>query len=245
MNSKFINQLENILNSFKISDGNIKPHCIITGSSGTGKTYNVSKIAEYLKINIISINCAQLTKEGASGTSLSKVLRPLIDDDKKLSILFFDEFDKLYLSDNSGGAPNDMTIGVQNEFLKLLEGNETSVYFDYGKYKDVSLIKCLFIFSGAFNGEQNIDVNRLLQIGIKTEFLGRIATVLNTEEMTMEDLQSIVEVHKLMDEYISINPLESRQQVVKQIQEQIESIQNNPFGARLVEKLIHEYFITK
>ena len=33
---------------------------------------------------------------------------------------------------------------------------------------------------GAFNGEEDIDIDRLREIGLKTEFLGRVGIVFNS-----------------------------------------------------------------
>ena len=42
------------------------------------------------------------------------------------------------------------TTGVQNEFLKVLEGDTAEVYHDYGKYARASVKNVLFVFAGGF-----------------------------------------------------------------------------------------------
>ena len=72
----------------------------------------------------------------------------------KLTVVFVDEFDKLFISGNSNdSAAHETTTGVQNEFLKVLEGGTASVFGDYGKYVPVQMNKVMFVFAGAFNGE--------------------------------------------------------------------------------------------
>ena len=72
----------------------------------------------------------------------------------KKVVVFVDEFDKLFISTNSNSSvANEITVGVQNEFLKVLESPSTAVYGDYGKYIDVDISKVLFVFAGAFNNE--------------------------------------------------------------------------------------------
>ena len=79
--------------------------------------------------------------------------------------MFVDEFDKLFISGNSNSSlANEVTVGVQNEFLKVLESPTTSVYGDYGKYYEVDISRVLFVFAGAFNNEEKITVKILLFI---------------------------------------------------------------------------------
>ena len=70
-------QLEHIFQVFRASVGAIRPHSILTGQSGSGKTFLVQELAKAHSIPFIEINGAQLTDEGISGNSLSKALVPL------------------------------------------------------------------------------------------------------------------------------------------------------------------------
>ena len=65
------------------------------------------------------------------------------------------------------------------EFLKVLESRNTSVFGDYGKYVDIKIDHILFIFAGAFNGQENLSLDELRSFGIKTEFLGRVGLIYN------------------------------------------------------------------
>lgn len=173
-----LKEVDKIMSIFEASKGEIKPHFILTGQSGSGKTFTISSFAAKYKFNFLEINAAQLTKEGTSGNSLSKALTPLVNSQAKLTVVFVDEFDKLFISGNSNdSSAHESTTGVQNEFLKLLEGRTTQVFGDYGKYVSVPLDRVLFVFAGAFNGEENITLDRLREIGLKTEFLGRVGLV--------------------------------------------------------------------
>jgi len=167
-------EVQRILDIFKNSESEIRPHFILTGSSGSGKSATIKTLAEQNKLGFIEINAAQLTKEGTSGNSLSKALTPLVAMGGRQTVVFVDEFDKLFISGNSNSdLAHESTNGVQNEFLKVLESDTATVFGDYGKYITAPTKDVLFIFAGAFNGEEEIDIDRLRELGIKTEFLGR------------------------------------------------------------------------
>lgn len=162
-NAKALAGIKRALQIFVKSDGAIRPHLIVSGESGSGKSHTIAAFCDEMKIPMLEINCAQLTKEGTSGNSLSKALSPLIHNGGRLQVVFCDEFDKLFISGNSNSSiAHETTLGVQNEFLKVIEGRSTAVYGDYGKYVDVPVDKVLFIFAGAFNGEQNLTLDRVL-----------------------------------------------------------------------------------
>jgi ATP-dependent protease Clp ATPase subunit len=160
--------------------------------------------------------------------------------------VFVDEFDKLFISGNSNdSAAHESTTGVQNEFLKVLESNEASVFGDYGKYISVPTKHVLFVFAGAFNGEKDITLDRLREIGIKTEFLGRVGLVFNTKRLSLEDLYSILDSSNLLNQYLNLFKKESKARVVKDLKGYIsENYEMNTLGARMINTLIHQYFIS-
>ena len=240
-----INEMRKVIEIFKTSEGLIKPHFILTGPSGSGKSYTIQSLAEEHEIGYIEINAAQLTKEGTSGNSLSKALAPIAQLTGKPTIVFVDEFDKLFISGNSNSSlAHETTNGVQNEFLKVLESDEASVYGDYGKYINISVNKVLFIFAGAFNGEEDITIDRLREFGIKTEFIGRVGLVYNLENLTLSSLISILTHSPLLNTYCELFSDVKKEKVIKNISRFLEEYyENNTLGARLVNTLIHQYFI--
>lgn len=62
----------------------------------------------------------------------------------------------------------------------------------------------LFVFAGAFNGEEDIDLDRLRELGLKTEFLGRVGIVLNTKQLSLNDLFNIFDKSKLFNSYLEL-----------------------------------------
>lgn len=242
---KLVGELESIFDIFIASQGEIKPHFVLTGNSGTGKSYTIKSLCEAKELNFLEINAAQLTKEGMAGNSLSKALSPIINYKDRLTIVFADEFDKLFISNNSNASTaHETTTGVQNEFLKMLESNTTSVYGDYGKYYSADMSKVLFVFAGAFNNEPNITIDKLRDFGVKTEFLGRVGLVYNTEKLSLDHMYEILDNSALLDTYLKIFTKVSREEVIETIQKFLRDNEKfNTIGARLINTLIHQYFV--
>jgi ATP-dependent protease Clp ATPase subunit len=243
--NELISSIKKIFEIFKVSNSNIRPHFILTGPSGSGKSYTIASICAAMELPYIEINAAQLTKEGTSGNSVSKALVPLSNTGGKPYVCFVDEFDKLFISGNSNfDLAHETTNGVQNEFLKVLESDTASVFADFGKYKNIQINNVLFIFAGAFNNEEDIDIDRLRELGLKTEFLGRVGLVFNAKPLTLGDLYSIFDDSLLFKSYMelfdSINEEEAKIQIRSKIRENFEA---NTLGARMISTLIHEYFI--
>lgn len=242
---KLINEVNKIFEIFKNSECAIRPHFILTGSSGSGKSFTIKNMTSQHDLGFLEINAAQLTKEGTSGNSLSKALAPLLQLGSKPCIVFVDEFDKLFISGNSNNScAHESTTGVQNEFLKVLESDTASVFGDYGKYINVPAKNVLFIFAGAFNGEEDITLDILREIGLKTEFLGRVGLVYNTKPLSIDDLFNIIDKSDLLENYISLFENADREKIVYELKAHIQkNYEFNTLGARLINTLINQYFI--
>jgi Schitoviridae CLP protease len=242
---KTLGELDKLIKIFINSECKIKPHFILTGPSGCGKSMTIKQLADMNDVNFLDINAAQLTKEGTAGNSLSKALNPLLTKSGNPTICFIDEFDKLFLSGNSNSdLAHESTNGVQNEFLKVLESDETSVFGDYGKYINASTKNVLFVFAGAFNGEEDVDLDRLRDFGVKTEFLGRVGLIYNIEPLTLENLFQILETSELMEMYIDLFDDIDEEKAILDIKGYLkDNYTHNTIGARMINTLINQYFI--
>lgn len=238
-------RLGKLIDIFVSSEMEIRPHCILTGPSGCGKSFITKSVCVDRKIGFLEINAAQLTKEGTSGNSVSKALTPLLGMGGKPCVVFVDEFDKLFISGNSNSTlAHETTNGVQNEFLKILESDVTSVYHDYGKYANASVSNVVFIFAGAFNGEEEIDIDRLRELGVKTEFLGRVGLVYNIQPLSLEHLNTIIDNSDLLDKYCMLFDGVDREKVALLLKAQVKkNFELNTLGARMINTLIHQYFV--
>lgn len=242
---ELVSELDRIFKVFKNSDCEIRPHFILTGESGSGKSFTIKGLCEANELSYVEINAAQITKEGTSGNSISKALSVLINMGNKPVVVFVDEFDKLFISGNSNSSlAHEVTTGVQNEFLKILESDTTAVYGDYGKYVNISLKNVLFVFAGAFNNQADITLDTLREFGVKTEFLGRVGLVYNTKKLTLEDLYVILENSTLLDKYLKLFVNTRKDDAVNVIKSYLaKTFDNNTLGARAISTLIHQYFI--
>ena len=238
-------ELEKIFEIFKASECAIRPHFILTGPSGSGKSLTIGALSKKHDLGFLEVNAAQLTKGGTSGNSLSKALSPLIQMGSKPCIVFVDEYDKLFISGNSNDScAHETTTGVQNEFLKVLEADTACVFGDYGKYINVPAKNVLFVFAGAFNGEEDITLDRLREMGIKTEFLGRVGLIYNTKKLTLDDMYLILDQSPLLDMYMKLFDDADREKAVYTIKDYLQkNYENNTLGARLINTLINQYFI--
>lgn len=239
-------KIDRIIEVFLKSDTEIRPHFILTGPSGSGKSHLLKQISEQNEVNYFEINAAQLTKEGMSGNSLSKALTPLINAQGRPTLCFVDEFDKLFISGNNNEIAHEVTTGVQNEFLRCLEAEKTSVFHDYGKYLQVDVDNVLFVFAGAFNGVPDIDLDTLRDFGVKTEFLGRVPLVFNLPRPSLDSLRYILDNSPLFHMYADLFDCDKKKQ--KEIKEQImevvaDTFENNTLGVRVLHALINQYFI--
>lgn len=240
-----INEVERIIKIFIKSNCMIKPHFILTGPSGSGKTITIRQLSQKHKARYFEINAAQLTKEGTSGNSLSKALSPLLVNTSIPTIIFVDEFDKLFISGNCNtDLAHESTNGVQNEFLDILEGQTTAVFGDYGKYINVSVSNILFVFAGAFNGEEEVTIDKLRSFGIKTEFLGRVGLVYHTVPLTIDNLFEILDKSELLNHYLNLFTDVDRETVILQLKGYLQkNHEMNTLGARMINTLINQYFI--
>lgn len=240
-----VEKLDRVLQIFKTSESKIRPHCIVTGPSGSGKTFNVDALCTKHDLPSIEINAAQLTKEGMTGNSLSKALTPLLQYAARPVVVKVDEFDKLFISGNTNSElAHEVTTGVQNEFLRVLESNTTSVFHEYGKYAEAKVNNALFIFMGAFNGQEDISIDDLRALGLKTEFLGRVGLVYNVKKPTMQELLALLEKSELLELYSKLMPQLPRKSAVKEISAALKKhYENNTLGVRAINTLIHQFYI--
>lgn len=102
----------------------------------------------------------------------------------------------------------------------------------------------LFVFAGAFNGEENLTLDRLRELGLKTEFLGRVGLVYGLPKVSLEDMERILQTSTLLDNYLKLCPSHNRDVVTTAIMDVVRSnYEKNTIGVRMINTLLHQYFI--
>lgn len=237
--------LKRIIKNYVHSNGQIRPHFIVSGASGTGKSFSIEQIARKLNIALVNINAAQLTREGISGNSLSKALEPLKKLRNKPVIVLLDEFDKLFNGVN--GGTGDERSGVQSEILHIISSGTAQLIGDYGHYDEINTNNVLFCFGGAFLGEQNLSPEKLLRMGMFPELLGRVNLHVHMPDITVEELVKAMKKEPLLWNYftnLKVTDTDAQEEAMDKIAEQIRlQYKSNVIGYRLILRLIHQYFI--
>lgn len=236
--------VDKVLSNYMASQGKIRPHFIISGKSGTGKSFILENLCRKHAMAFLNINGAQLTREGISGNSLSKALEPLKKLQGKPTVVLFDEFDKLFLGAN--GATGDERSGVQSEVLHIISSGVVQVIADYGKYHEVNTKNVLFIFAGAFMGETNLTPEKLLGMGMYPELLGRVNLHIELPSIECDELIKAMKKDDLIVNYANNHKLDKEgiEKAQDAIAEQIRKhFPTNVIGYRLITRLIHQYFL--
>lgn len=239
---KVHSELKTILSIHNDTDGAIRPHLHLTGCSGSGKTYLLKTLVEEMNMGLIEINAAGITGEGVSGNSLSKAMRPLRDMWNRNTVIFVDEFDKLF--QRNGAETEGFRSLVQDEFLTMLESDKTSVFTDYGKYENFEVKRCLFIFAGAYGGKEIRTMDQIMEAGLRTEFVGRVPLILHADAVPLQQLKDKLTQVDLFKQYVKMMNLRNTTKHVNAI---IEIIQKQHkelnIGIRLLNSAIHQHFI--
>ena len=203
-----------------------KSNVLIIGPTGTGKTELCRAIAEKLQVPFVSADATTFTTKGYVGEDVDSVVSRLLSscswnvDAAQQGIIFIDEIDKI--ARRGTGENNVGTVAVQQELLRLMEGDNVKVNIPSqnpgGEFVFVDTSKILFICAGAFVGleevvskQQNkpigfstesdkktdswgdqVESKHLVQYGLIPELLGRLPVVTFTKKLDKQQLLSIL-----------------------------------------------------
>ena len=174
-----------------------------------------------------------MSQAGYKGGDLTDILSQYIvkygkDSNMDKGIIILDEFDKLaYKGEESGSVS---TMGIQNELLKMIEGNTYNVEIGQNTYifdtKSITFVCCgafqeLYedkktpqkskIGFGSISSEESKKENqsmsdKLVSYGLKREIVGRLPIVLQFNALTKDNLKDIILNSKTseLQEYIRI-----------------------------------------
>lgn len=168
------------------------PNCslLVLARTGCGKSHLIKALADAAGLNVFTIDSSALSPEGYKGTTLSQLFglaRQACPDKEKFnsSIVIIDEFCKMKFRENEGSNP-------QFNLLQVIEGKGTSCDFGNSKTDFIDTSKMLFIFSGAFDGLEDMIKSRMR--GRST--IGFVNNVVNEDESeylkyaTLDDIKN-------------------------------------------------------
>ena len=209
----------NLYQCLKFKNGS-KNNMLIIGPTGVGKTFIFETLSKILDLPFIIYSVPGLTQAGYVGRSVDDILVQLItacngDIEKaQHGIIVLDEIDKLASVKDSNSRIADE--GVQNEFLKLIEGDKRLITIGQGMEKqeiEFDTSNIIFAGTGAFQTiftekppkkmgfgteieppKKNVNVNKevLFNYGIKPELIGRMPLVVQLRNLEEQDLCDII-----------------------------------------------------
>jgi len=196
--SNHIKRINNI-NSKQYKDVKMKKqNLVLAGPTGSGKTYIVEKIAEFLQVPFVIGDATALTEAGYIGDDVESLLAPLLHQanyDVSLAekgIIYIDEIDKIAKVDEDMYQGRDVGgVGVQQSLLKIIEGTICNVA-PMGSKKNgnqqttqINTKNILFIVGGSFVGLEKIVERRRYgnQLGFNSQFKNQIGAAITPADL--------------------------------------------------------------
>ena len=250
-----------------------KTNFLVIGPSGSGKTAIFERAKDLFDVPLVIHGLPGTSQAGFKGHDLDEVLIKLYyNSDKNVSeaengIVIIDEFDKIANNYSEGGEI--VTIGIQNELLKMIEGNVTSIELNNQSKLNIDTKNIVFVCSGAFSKlfenkkekvigfdnyaketqtDKKITTETIIDKGgIIRELAGRLPVIIQLNTLSRDDLKDILLNAKDSIFVAHLNDLLSHGITVENLDELIDTIVDNAIacgiGARGLIKPIKQMFM--
>ena len=259
------------------------PVILLAGQSGTGKTTLVRSLAAAMNAPLLEIDVTSCSPPGWSGKTstdefedLHKQIQYMVQDSlmykefasvdggEARSIIFLDEFDKLFVP----SEPNEKGYHKEKIFswLKIIEGKIISKKDATSNYK-LNTENMLFILGGAFSyleevlapskqmgfvqtDEKTPEIEKdiMKKLGFPDELMGRVTSVVKLNSLTIPDLKRILLLPTgIIQQYKDFARMYGVELIIKE--SDIETIVTKALegqqGARKLEEITFKYFKDK
>lgn len=182
---------------------------LISGKSGSGKTFTIEKFAQYTGKHYCVVDASSATPEGYRGETLKQKMLDSIqrsinslEDIHNIKetgiVVLLDEIDKSF-SDTK--KENSFGTQLQGQILKFLE-DDVSFTLNQKQYT-IPAEKIKICMAGSFSNKEIKSKRDLAAQGFTQELLSRIDKVCSTEDLTKE--QEIARIAKILfDEVVAL-----------------------------------------
>ena len=93
-------------------------------------------------------------------------------------------------------------------------------------------------------GRSSYRERALRELGVKTEFLGRVGLIYNLSKLSIDSMRAALVNSKLLENYLKLFPKAKRDKCIEDIMVQVEkTFEQNTLGIRVINTLLHQYFI--